>query len=120
LVIVWWREWVMVGGVSGVFFVSSPGFAGSGSSGARPGTQGGVSRRLQTGTEVARPWAGTDAPPEKIPRACGQRPAAPGHVGRGRDDLRSGGRGRSGLPPPRPDRRRVGAGRASFVTGDDR
>jgi hypothetical protein len=41
--------------------------------------------RLNTGTEVARPSEGAEAPPEKIPHARGQRPAVPGYVDRGPD-----------------------------------
>jgi hypothetical protein len=53
----------------------------------RPGRRGRERPRSrpspESGTEVARPSQGTDAPPRKKPRAGGQRPTVPGYVGRG-------------------------------------
>ena len=48
-------------------------------------------RRLNTGTEVARPSEGTAAPSEKIRRACGQRFGLPGYLIREPNNGRFGG-----------------------------
>jgi hypothetical protein len=78
-------------------------------------------RRLNTGTGIARPWNGGRG---AVPRRNhpGLWTAAGGsRISRqGAGVIRSGGRCRLGPPPARPDRRRVGADPASFLTGAKR
>ena len=79
-------------GVVASIFATTAGWLGSNAHPAvagRSGQAGAVpsdpdpGRRRNTGTGVARPSEGTHTPPEKTPRACGQRRAVPGYLFRG-------------------------------------